>query len=296
MAGAIIAEWIAVDWGTSRLRAWAMDGETVLAEGTSDDGMGGLSQSQFEPALLQLIEPWLRSETTPVLACGMVGARQGWQETPYRMVPCAPVAHGETVRVATNDPRLDVQIIAGLAQTDPADVMRGEEVQIAGFLGQQPEFDGLLILPGTHSKHVRVADRQVIGFSTHMTGEMFSLISAHTILKHSLSSGPHNPAAFARGVEIGRAGHALARLFSLRAEGLVDTADPAAAHSQLSGMLIGSELAAVPSDLDVTVIGNGPLCALYLEALVQIGVQASGLDGGDLVRTGLTELYQMGRT
>lgn len=295
MSGDITASWIAVDWGTSRLRAWAMEGRSVLAEATSEDGMGGLDGDQFEPALLRLVAPWLGNAVTPVLACGMVGARQGWQEAPYRMIPCTPVAQGETLRVLTSDPRLDVQIIAGLAQADPADVMRGEEVQIAGFLGLEPDFDGVLLLPGTHSKHVRVAGGCVTGFVTHMTGEMFNLISVQTILKHSLAEGPHDADAFARGVGIGGAGQALGRLFSLRAEGLVGSADPVAARATLSGMLIGAELAGLKADCPVTVIGSGPLCALYLAALGQIGIPATGHNGGDLVRRGLTELYEMGQ-
>ncbi len=295
MSGTITATWIAVDWWTSRLRAWAMEGRSVLAEVTSDEGMGGLTSDQFEPALLRLVDPWLGPGTTPVLACGMVGARQGWQEAPYRMIPCTPVTQGETLRVQTRDPRLDVQIIAGLAQTEPADVMRGEEVQIAGYLGLEPDFDGVLLLPGTHSKHVRIAGGRVTGFTTHMTGELFNLISAQTILRHSLAEGPHNADAFAKGVVIGGAGQALERLFSLRAEGLVGNADPVAARGKLSGMLIGAELAALDVDCPVTVIGSGPLCALYLAALGQIGILATGHDGGDLVRRGLTELYEMGQ-
>ena len=83
-------DWIAVDWGTSNLRAWAMGPEGVLAHVSSDEGMGKLSRDAFEPALLRLLEPWLSGPTT-VIACGMVGSRQGWCEAPYRTVPCTPV-------------------------------------------------------------------------------------------------------------------------------------------------------------------------------------------------------------
>src|ERR1700681_4937211 len=78
--------WIAVDWGTSNLRAWGIgaDGE-VVAEASSDQGMGKLERSGFEPALLDLIGDWLpQGRQTLVIACGMVGARQGWIEVRYR--------------------------------------------------------------------------------------------------------------------------------------------------------------------------------------------------------------------
>ena len=41
-------EWIAVDWGTSRLRAYPMMGETAGEEISSDRGMGSLERSEFE--------------------------------------------------------------------------------------------------------------------------------------------------------------------------------------------------------------------------------------------------------
>jgi 2-dehydro-3-deoxygalactonokinase len=115
----ITPDWIAVDWGTSNLRAWAMAADGVLAEAVSDDGMGKLARDQFEGALLRLIAPWLGSGRTKVIACGMVGARQGWQEATYRGVPCAPVAAGELTAVTTADARIDVAIVAGLSQSTP---------------------------------------------------------------------------------------------------------------------------------------------------------------------------------
>ena len=70
-------EWIAVDWGTTSLRAWRMSHEgEILDHATSSDGMGSLAPDQFEPALLALIGDWLRpDQVTTVIACGMVGAR-----------------------------------------------------------------------------------------------------------------------------------------------------------------------------------------------------------------------------
>jgi 2-dehydro-3-deoxygalactonokinase len=85
------ADWIAVDWGTTNLRAYAMGPDGIRAEATSEDGMGRLGREGFEPALIRLIEPWLGPGVTSVLACGMVGSRQGWFEAPYRATPCTPV-------------------------------------------------------------------------------------------------------------------------------------------------------------------------------------------------------------
>ena len=152
-------DWIAIDWGTTNLRAWAMGAGGVLAEASSDEGMGRLTRDGFEPALLRLIGPWLSGPAMPVLACGMVGSRQGWVEAPYRAVPCPPLARGALVAVPTEDPRIAVQIAPGLKQAKPADVMRGEETQIAGALMLYPGFDGAICLPGTHSKWTQISGR-----------------------------------------------------------------------------------------------------------------------------------------
>ena len=90
----VASNWIALDWGTSRLRAWKMSPEGhVLDRASSDRGMSSLSPEQFEPALLELIESWLHPDhKVRVLACGMIGAKQGWTEVPYIQTPCHPCA------------------------------------------------------------------------------------------------------------------------------------------------------------------------------------------------------------
>ena len=108
-------EWIAVDWGTTNLRAFGMGRDGVVAQAMSEDGMGRLDRDGFEPALLRLIGPWLRDgQVTEVIACGMVGSRQGWHEAPYRAVPCAPLDAESLVTAPTRDPRIRVRLVPGL--------------------------------------------------------------------------------------------------------------------------------------------------------------------------------------
>jgi len=192
------AEWIAADWGTSHLRVWHMDGAGVRAEAQSGKGMGKLARDGFEPALLELIGPWLDAAdgTVTVLACGMVGARQGWIEAPYVVTPCAPLHAEAMVRAPAADPRLSVHIIPGVSQASPPDVMRGEETQIAGFLAARPRFDGVLCLPGTHTKWVHVSAGEIVSFATFMTGEIFALLSRQSVLHHSVDAQGWDDAAF----------------------------------------------------------------------------------------------------
>ena len=218
--------WIAIDWGTTNLRGWAMGPAGILTEASSDKGMASLKPAEFEAALLDMIGPWLAGHTgapIPVYACGMVGARQGWIEAPYRAVPSAPVTAGEVMAVPVHDPRITVQITAGLKQDKPADVMRGEETQIAGALALFPNFDGAICLPGTHSKWAQVSAGEVVSFQTFMTGEMFALLSTQSVLRLGMGGDGWDEAAFDTGVAEGmaRPERLAASLFRLRAEGLL---------------------------------------------------------------------------
>lgn len=290
------ADWIAADWGTSNLRVWAMavDGR-VLDHAGSDDGMGKLSREGFEPALLRLIEPWLGPGITTVVACGMVGARQGWIEARYSAVPCPPLAADTLTIAPVMDPRLRVLVAPGLLQVQPADVMRGEETQIAGALALYPGFDGVLCLPGTHSKWAHVSAGEVISFLTFMTGELFDLLARQSVLRHGLQGDGQDEAAFDSAVSdaLSRPERIGARLFSLRAEGLLHDLPPAAARSRLSGLLIGMELAASKPywlGQPVALIGSPRLSAAYARALAAQGVVARSLDGTACTLAGLSSL------
>jgi 2-dehydro-3-deoxygalactonokinase len=289
-------DWIAVDWGTSNLRAWAMDAGGILAEAQSDDGMGKLAREAFEPALLRLIAPWLGTGVTPVVACGMVGSRQGWHEAPYRAVPCMPLDRAALVTVPTTDSRIRMMIAPGLKQAAPADVMRGEETQIAGALALHPAFDGVLCLPGTHAKWAQISAGEVISFQTFMTGELFALLSTQSVLRHGMAGDGWDDAAFDAALSdaLSRPEKIAARLFGLRAEGLVANLSPVAAKSRLSGLLIGIELAAArPYWLgqQVSIIGAEGLAKSYARALQTQGINARLLPATACTLAGLASLY-----
>ncbi len=267
-------EWIAVDWGTSHLRAWAMQGDTVLDQAQSDLGMARVAPGAFQSALLALVQDWLGDAPVDVVACGMVGARQGWAEAPYAAVPSAPVPNAP-VRVPGTDPRIRAFIVPGLKQAAPPDVMRGEETQIAGFLAGHQNWDGVLCLPGTHTKWVQISAGEVISFRTFMTGEMFDLLCGQSVLKHSVGEGWDDP-AFAEAVAdtLSKPENLAGRLFGLRAADLLQGQDRAIARARLSGLLIGAELAATrPYWLgqQLAIIGADEVSKIYAQALQQQG-------------------------
>ncbi|WP_373636539.1 2-dehydro-3-deoxygalactonokinase [Yoonia sp. BS5-3] len=290
------ADWIAVDWGTSNLRAWAMSASgTVLAEAACNEGMGKLTIHGFEPALLKLIGDWVDGPVQ-VIACGMIGSRQGWVEAPYAAVPCPALPNG-LVQAPSSDPNLQVFVIPGIKQATPADVMRGEETQIAGFLARNPNWDGVICLPGTHTKWVHISADEVVSFQTFMTGELFDTISTQTILRHSITGVEWDDDAFQTGLSdaMARPERLAARLFSLRADGLLNDLPDGVARARLSGLLIGAELAsAKPYWLgqQIAVIGEGALSKLYVDALAAQAAPATQVHAGPITVAGLTAAYR----
>jgi 2-dehydro-3-deoxygalactonokinase len=258
--------------------------------------MSRLTPDAFEPALIRLVSHWLGTGKTPVIACGMVGSRQGWAEAPYRAVPC--VAQSETlISAPCTDPRLDMRIIPGVKQASPADVMRGEETQIAGFLAKNPNFDGVLCLPGTHSKWVHISAKEIVSFRTFMTGELFDLLGTASVLRHSIAPKGWDQEAFlaAMSETLSRPEQIAARLFSLRAESLLNDQNPAEARARLSGLLIGMELAAAKPywlGQSVALIGAHNLTQTYASALSKLGVTPTIAEGSAMTQAGLISAYE----
>ena len=293
----VASNWIALDWGTSRLRAWKMSPEgNVLDRASSDRGMSSLSPEQFEPALLELIESWLHPDhKVRVLACGMIGAKQGWTEVPYIQTPCHPCADWKLALV--KDKRIELRIASGLKQLEPADVMRGEETQVAGLLLAEPEFQGLVCLPGTHSKWVQVASGQIQSFQTFMTGELFGLLSEKSILRHTLSDDELDHDSFLKSVQqaLESPDSLVSQLFSLRAKVLLDVGAARTGRSRLSGWLIGQELALAQKQWDcsnITLIGSGHLADAYQLAFQVIDVRAKQMNAEELTLAGLQSLLR----
>lgn len=290
-------KWIAVDWGTSRLRAWLMDGASMADSAASDQGMAGLAPEAFEPALLSIIDPWLEG-AHDVIACGMVGAKQGWVEAPYRAAPCTAAA-ADLIVAPTKDPRMTVHIAPGVSQASPPDVMRGEETQIAGFLMDMPKFAGVVCLPGTHTKWAHISAEEIVSFRTFMTGEIFALIAEQSVLRHDIGPSTEarwDEAAFLEAVDeaISRPEALAARLFALRAASLLEGPTPDAARSRASGLLIGMELAAArPFWLgrEVAVLGDGAQANAYTAALGAQGAPVTTASAEAATLRGLIALH-----
>ncbi len=293
-----IAEWIAVDWRASGLRAWVFgQDDQLITTVTSDKGTASLEITELERVLLDLIAPFLGDTKTPVICCGAVGAQQVWQEAAYAKVPCEPMSGKTVLKITATDPRLDIFILAGVSQDNPADYMSGEETQIAGYLAENPKFDGVLCLPDNHTKWVHISAGEIISFRTFMTGEIFSLLSEQSGLRHAVQDQGWDEAEFENTVSDGMSSPQMlsARLFGIKAEGMMKYLPSVTAKSRLSGMLIGIELAgARPYWLgqNIAIIGEPNLSALYASALRVQDVPAQLVNSNQMTLRGLKSAYK----
>jgi len=286
---------IALDWGTSSLRAYLLgDDGAVLDRRAEASGILNVPGRDFAGVYDAVTSSW-RAEHPglPSLASGMIGSAQGWIEAPYADLP----ADLETVaRALAVVPGVGLRVVAGLAQRGEApDVMRGEETQLLGAMAEVPALaeQAVVVLPGTHSKWARVARGRIEGFTTYMTGELYAVLARHSILGRladATSAADASGGAFVRGVRHARDARAsLASLvFSARSAVLVGDLPAGASLAYLSGVLIGDEVRAglAAGERPRALVGEGALCARYAAALGEFGVEDVAILG-DTAPSGL---------
>ena len=276
---------IIIDWGTTAFRAWlvaAADGN-VIAEIPDGLGMRALERSQFAAYCRERLRDWLDTASPPpVYMAGMVGAVQGWQQAPQ---PPLPITRADlAANIVAVDDMPGAFILPGVRRAGPpaeADVIRGEEVQIFGALAELGREDAILCLPGTHSKWARVEADTFTHFSTSMTGEVYEVMLAHSILRLTATpDASFSPSAFETGLDqVQKPEGLLHHLFSARARGLYGDIAPDETASYVSGLLIGAEVAAMkdlyaPQDGEVLLVSAGRLRVPYETALAHAGLKS----------------------
>ncbi len=299
----MLAQLIALDWGTTSLRAYKLAADGVVLEQRSlSSGIMQLPKTAriingrecadgFELAFDEACGDWLDAQPDlPVIACGMVGSAQGWREAAYCETPANVANLGNSLQTVVSLRGTRVHIVPGVIQRSRLpNVMRGEETQVLGVLQNLPVEAGadlLIGLPGSHSKWVDVVDGCITRFDTFMTGEVFAVLSEHSILGRTQQvSATFDAQAFDRGVQIAQSADGelgvLSTLFSARTLGLTGELSPTAQADYLSGLMIGHELAALasvqrrrrtnPNLPSIILIGNAQLCTRYRRALDACG-------------------------
>lgn len=271
--------YLAIDWGTTNRRIYVMaDDGTMLDTVRDDRGVLAMAAGDYAAEIAAIRA---RMGDLPIVAAGMVGSTRGWREAAY--VP-APADLALLAAAATRIDEHRVTIVPGVSLlTDArADVMRGEEVQVLGAIaaGLAPA-DALFAQPGTHNKWVRTTGARITDFSTTMTGELFALVKGHGILAGMLDGPVADGTAFRDGLARGDGACDLtAALFGVRASVLLGRIAPHDAAAYASGLLIGSDIGAVP-DMDgqtVHLLSGGLLADLYTIGIEQRGGRVVALD------------------
>src|SRR5690606_18928985 len=201
------------DWGTSslRLRLIETDSRKVVCKTQTDQGIGRLFVEWSENNVLNesrqvyLMRVLARQVDVlqkqvgfpvadiPIVISGMASSSIGILEIPYAQLPFSTDGKDVSAEYIPASPELahDIYLISGVKSDD--DVIRGEEIEVIGlsFLNEsevsQPAGDCILVLPGTHSKHLLIKGKQMVSFKTFMTGEFFQLLTERSILKDSIT-------------------------------------------------------------------------------------------------------------
>jgi len=302
------------DWGTSHLRLFLFEDDVIGAssEGPGIGTLAGTPADALARKLGELIAPWIQPERPmDVTLSGMIGSRNGLFDVPYASLPVDQAAwaraawraqmHGMNITIATG--------LRGNGEGVGGDVMRGEETQIFGALRLDAELATgfhLFVLPGTHSKWVEVRNGSVVRFRTVMSGEVYALLSNHSILlKSALADGntdSDTDAGFSAGIE--RCKHLaeglLAALFETRIAQLLENRSRGWAAGFLSGLLIGYEVTSLSGAYStqggVKIVGEPALASLYRRAFSDHGVEAHSLDGAACAIAGLHGLRACARS
>lgn len=288
--------YIAIDWGSTNLRAWLyLNGELAETK-QSEAGVTRLGGRTPEQVFREVVAPWTHQPLKVIMA-GMVGSNAGWVSVPYLSCPTrlTDIA-GRLTRVEQAAP-LEAWIIPGISIDNDHNhnVMRGEETQLLGAWRIQPA--SLYLMPGTHCKWVRVDQGVINDFRTVMTGELHHLLMSQSLVGVGLTAQQPNPEVFRQGMEQGFAQSNILRcLFETRAAHVLGSLDKSAVSEWLSGLLIGNEVAQMQRDWGIgrsetiTVIGNPKLAARYQQALEYAGISYQLLDGDTAFQTGIRSI------
>jgi 2-dehydro-3-deoxygalactonokinase len=173
--------------------------------------------------------------------------------------------------------------------------MRGEETQLLGLSAMMSGFSGLVVMPGTHSKWVTLTGRRIERFSTSMTGELFEVLRAHSVLRHSVggeADGADREVGYDAGLASGLDApeRLTANLFKIRAGSLLSGRTPGWCAGFLSGILIGAEIGGQRDwigDGEIPLVGSAALCSLYARGFEMIGIKTRIVDATDATLAGL---------
>lgn len=165
-------------------------------------------------------------------------------------------------------------------------------MQLFGLIEKTQNQKFTAILPGTHSKHAKVAAGEISQFSSFLTGEFYAILSQHSLLAKGLKpSNTLAPERFISGVKAGLKGKLTNRVFLTWTHRLFANIDDDTALDYLSGLLIGYELSELKAE-KVYIVGGSGLSARYQLALEHLNIQSHIVSGDECFLAGMTHLIK----
>lgn len=290
----MLGNYIGIDWGSTNLRAWLFNDDVCVDVIQSEKGITRLNGEPHERILRDIISHWQITPDIPIIMAGMIGSNAGWIPVPYLDCPVNLGAMGKRLtRVATSLSD-QVYIVPGVCTESGTrcNVMRGEEVQLAGADREHPA--RYYVMPGTHSKWVEIKDHCITDFSTMMTGELHHLLLNQSLIGAGIGEQQSNDAIFYQGLNAGLGDNNIVRcLFETRAAHVLGKLNTAFVSEWLSGLLIGYEVAqmqqayAINQNDTVVIVGNKNLSARYARAMSVAGMNHSVADGDRMFNSGI---------
>ena len=287
-------DWIAVDWGTTNFRAWFIKNDKVLKEVNKPNGIKNIINKNFEDTLIKNINiPKNISIRIKIISCGMIGSKQGWIDSGYEKN--LDLKKNNLVKVKTKNKYLDFYIVKGISQNNPYDVIRGEETQVLGYLQDNKNFSGIICLPGTHSKWIKIRNGKIAKFKTYMTGELFEIISNNSILSHSIKDKTINTKVFKNSVLLSQKKNFnfFEYLFEFRSRTLLSK-KKYYPKSELIAYLIGNEIKSYINNTKATkviIIGSNYNSKLYSKAMQVLKIKNTIVDSKKTTIAGLKTLF-----
>jgi len=309
---------ISCDWGTSAFRLRLVDAETkeVLATIKTDQGNAvvyndWISNHQQEDRLsfysdiladgVQVLEQEYKQPltNTTIVISGMASSSIGMMELPYKDLPFHLDGSDALTEVVAPLPNFKHKILFISGAKTNQDVMRGEETKLLGCDMDIKQEKQLLILPGTHTKHVVVEGGIATDFKTYMTGELFNLLSTKSVLaasveKEETEQGVDNSSFFIKGIKEAAGNNLLNSIFHVRTFRLFEYHSPQQNYQYLSGLLIGSELKELMNKKhsSITLVATGVLAPLYRQALQVLSIDVNKeLDADKALIAGQCKMY-----
>jgi len=281
---------IYADWGNSSGRLFHVDQEGRILDRAKVPGVIKCE----DPAVVfdQATKGWAASNSW---LCGAITSNIGWINTGY-CDATAPIS--DWIKSAQTMERngRKLTFLPGL-KTDANclgyfDTMRGEDILMFGCLELNDAVDGILCMPGTHSKWVKLTNGRYDDLLTGLSGELFNILKQHSILtggvKHTdkMTDAFWKGVAFIQGAQKPSLNHMLMAVRTMQISGELSHKGSA---DFLSGLIIGEDCHEAIrhfGHFPVTIIGGQNISERYAAVLEKSGVIVATLSDEDCIIAG----------